>query len=135
MGSGLAGLNHPWGLWGTGSVPGCLDLPPLQLMVCGGCGLWLVGFTREAVGSGLLSRKLLTEGGAAPVGSGGSVGNPENRRCGWGGWELRTAGWSEQAVCTLKPTRSDLGSRMPRGSCVNVLSCSAVSDSFRSHGR
>ena len=104
MGSGLAGLNHPWGLWGTGSVPGCLDLPPLQLMVCGGCGLWLVGFTREAVGSGLLSRKLLTEGGAAPVGSGGSVGIPETRRRGWGGWELRTAGWSERAVCTLKPT-------------------------------
>ena len=67
MGSGLAGLNHPWALWGTGSVPGCLDLPPPQLMVWGGCGLCLVGFTREAVGSGLLSRKPLTEGGTAPV--------------------------------------------------------------------
>ena len=52
----------------------------------------MVGFTREAVGSGLLSRKPLTEGGTAPVGSGVSVGNPENGRWGWGRWELRTAG-------------------------------------------
>ena len=99
MGSGLAGLNHPWGFWGTGSVPGYVDLPPLQLMMCGGCELWLVGFTREAVGSGLLSRKPLTERGAASMGSGGSVGNPENRRRGWGRWDLSTAGWKERALC------------------------------------
>ena len=120
----MAGLNHPWELWDTGSVPDCLDWPLPQMMVWGvGYGLWLVGFAREAVGSSLLSRKPLTEGGAAPMGSGVSVGNAEDRRWGWCRWELRTAGWSEQTLCPPAPDSSLPGVLHAKGSCACTLSC------------